>query len=132
MMLYTRIAEDIPAGTELSIPDIMEKYGVSYTKTQSATRVLEKINAVDVVHRRKGSQTIFRVVPDAPVLVRNYESKVSAKRDTFKKKKNPFGRNKPCGQDVAEREFVSVHNRLFSVLAAKRREIKKNSGGWCE
>ncbi|HDU8694393.1 TPA: hypothetical protein RG728_003551 [Morganella morganii subsp. morganii] len=86
MMLYTRIAEDIPAGTELTIPDIMEKYGVSYTKTQSATRVLEKINAVDVVHRRKGSQTIFRVVPDAPVLVRNYESKVSAKRDTFKKK----------------------------------------------
>ncbi|STZ15714.1 Uncharacterised protein [Morganella morganii] len=38
MMLYTRIAEDIPAGTELTIPDIMENTE-SLTQKPSRRRV---------------------------------------------------------------------------------------------
>ncbi|HII3110662.1 TPA: hypothetical protein ACY3G5_001509 [Morganella morganii] len=46
MMLYTRIAAEEPAGTEITSGYIMEKYGVSRSISQSAVRVLAKIEAV--------------------------------------------------------------------------------------
>ncbi|MEY0256627.1 hypothetical protein AB7X32_23115, partial [Morganella morganii] len=66
--------------------------------------------------------------PDAADKAKKYRNLVIIMR------KNPIHVRRSNGPilsgpaDMAERGFVSAHNRLFSVLAAKRREMKQSSG----
>ncbi|HCT7996251.1 TPA: hypothetical protein OT882_000838 [Morganella morganii] len=96
MILYLRIATDIPAGTAITTRYIMDKYKVSRSTSRNALAVLAHIGAAEEISRIHTEGTAYSLSPDAA--------------------------------DMAERGFVSAHNRLFMALAAKRREMKQSCG----
>ncbi|EGT3611562.1 hypothetical protein B9086_005040 [Morganella morganii subsp. morganii] len=128
MMLYTRIAAEEPAGTEITSGYIMEKYGVSRSISQSAVRVLAKIEAVTPTRWRGNDRMAFRILPDAQEKVREYEELVAACRRGVKKVRCTDPVPEENRVTLTEREFVSVYNRLFTAFTAKQRELRRKNG----
>ncbi len=128
MILYLRIATDIPAGTAITTRYIMDKYKVSYSKSQSAIRSLEAAGIVSAGERRNGIKTVYTVLPGASEKIAAYGEHVRMCRVFAGNTCRAVRVVKGSHCDRAERDFVSAHNRLFMALAAKRREMKQSCG----
>lgn len=130
MILYLRIATDIPAGTAITTRYIMDKYKVSRSKSQSAIRSLEAAGIVSAGERRNGIKIVYTVLPGASEKIAAYGEHVRMCRVLAGNTCRAVRVEKGSPYDREERDFVSAHNRLFMVLAAKRREMKQGSGVW--
>uniref|UniRef100_UPI0039B0D41E hypothetical protein n=1 Tax=Morganella psychrotolerans TaxID=368603 RepID=UPI0039B0D41E len=109
MMLYTQIAATEPAGTEMTILDVMKKYRVYHSKAWSAFRVLEKTGAIEVT-RRKGTTSVFRFTADAVGLIKAYEADVSLRRRLPRSE----DRVTLTYQDISESAFKQKQNQLIA------------------
>lgn len=128
MILYLKIATDIPAGTAITTRYIMDKYKVSRSKSQSAIRSLEAAGIVSAGERRNGIKIVYTVLPGASEKIAAYGEHVRMCRVLAGNTCRAVRVVKGSPYDREERDFVSAHNRLFMVLAAKRREMRQNSG----
>lgn len=128
MILYLRIATDIPAGTAITTRYIMDKYKVSRSTSRNALAVLAHIGAAEEISRIHTEGTVYSLSPDAEDKAKKYRNLVIIMR------KNPIHVRRNNGPilsspaDMAEQGVVSAHNRLFSALATKCREMKQSSG----
>lgn len=123
MMLYTHIAATEPAGTEMTILDMMKKYRVYHSKAWSAFRVLEKTGAIEVT-RRKGKTSVFRFTADAVELIKAYEADVSSRRRLPRSE----DRVTLTEQDISESAFKQKQNQLIAAFTAKQRVLRKVNG----
>ncbi len=121
MMLYTRIAAEEPAGTEITSGYIMEKYGVSRSISQSAVRVLAKIEAVTPTWWRGNDRMAFRILPDAQEKVREYEELVAACRRGVKKVRCTDWYRKRTGP-------LSPNGNLYPSITGCLRPSRQSSG----
>lgn len=123
MMLYTQIAATEPAGTEMTILDVMKKYRVYHSKAWSAFRVLEKTGAIEV-RRRKGTTSVFRFTADAVELIKAYEADVASRRRLPRSE----DRVTLTYQDISESAFKQKQNQLIAAFTAKQRVLRKVNG----
>ncbi|WP_404881161.1 hypothetical protein, partial [Klebsiella pneumoniae] len=65
MILYLKIATDIPAGTAITTRYIMDKYKVSRSTSRNALAVLAHIGAAEEVSRIHTEGTAYSLSPDA-------------------------------------------------------------------
>ncbi|HFJ9807003.1 TPA: hypothetical protein ACGW2D_003259 [Morganella morganii] len=125
--LYITIAETEEQGAEITTRYIMDKYGVTCSKSQSAIRILDNAGVISAGERRNGIKIVYTVLPGAAEKIAAYGEQVRTKRQLA----GLAGRTATSAgthQDMTERRFVSMHNRLFTALAARRREMKQSSG----
>lgn len=97
------------------------------SKSQSAIRILDNAGVINAGERRNGIKIVYTVLPGAAEKIAAYGEQVRTKRQLA----GLAGRTATSAgthQDMTERRFVSMHNRLFTALAAKRREMKQSSG----
>lgn len=125
MILYLKIATDIPAGTAITTRYIMDKYKVSRSTSRNALAVLSHIGAAVEISRIHTEGTAYSLPPDAADKAQKYRKLVIIMRENPNEVRRNNGPILSSPADMAERGFVSAHNRLFMVLAAKRREMKQ-------
>ena len=128
MILYLKIATDIPAGAAITTRYIMDKYKVSRSTSRAALSVLSHIGAVTEIRRVHTEGTVYSVSPDAEDKAQEYRKLVIIMRENPNEVRRKNGALLLSPADMAERGFVSAHNQLFTALAARRREMKQSSG----
>lgn len=126
--LYITIAETEEQGVEITTRYIMDKYGVTRSKSQSAIRILDNAGVINAGERRNGIKIVYTVLPGASEKIAAYGEHVRMCRVLAGNTCRAVRVVKGSPYDREERDFVSAHNRLFMVLAAKRREMRQNSG----
>lgn len=82
MILYLRIATDIPAGTAITTRYIMDKYKVSRSTSRNALAVLAHIGAAEEISRIHTEGTAYSLSPDAADKAQRYRKLVIIMRKT--------------------------------------------------
>lgn len=130
MMLYTQIAVDIPAGTEITRKYIQEKYNINRDQVQAVISVLLKTGAVKVTEWRGKLRHAFEVLPCAGEVTRAYEKKTASWNRPAERKSKPLTPRSMDRTDIAEYQFTEKQNRLISEFTAVQRELRKSNGAY--
>ncbi|HHO3376995.1 TPA: hypothetical protein ACRRWQ_000789 [Morganella morganii] len=128
MMLYTRIAAEIPAGIEITRKLIKDKYDVNYEQARAAIRILLKIGAGIVTKWHGKSQHAYELLPSALEIAQAYEKKTSSWNKPAEKKTTPLTPRSKDKTDIAEYHFTEKQNRLMSAFTTAQRELRESNG----
>ncbi|OBU09835.1 hypothetical protein AYY17_17700 [Morganella psychrotolerans] len=128
MMLYTKIAAEIPVGTEITREYIREKYNADRNQVQAVISALLKTGAVKVTKWHGKLRCAFEILPCAMEVTQAYEKKTAPWNRPAERKSKPLTPRTMDRTDIAEYQFTEKQNRLISEFTAVQRELRKSNG----